>query len=408
MAQKHVLGLDVGSRTIKAIIAEKKEGGKTEIVDSIALQSRGVRKGVVVDMEEATAALNAVLTEVKQVSKNAAKNIYLGVGCSDVQAQASRGIVAVSRANSEIYPDDVTRVVQASEAINLSANRTILHTITKEFVVDGIGDIQDPLGMVGSRLEVMSVVVDIFQPAIKNIMKCIELSGGNIAEIIFNPLAAAGSVLSKNQKELGVALIDIGYGTTGLAVYEENKLLHTKTFPIGAGHITNDLAVALKVPVDVAERIKIAYGYAVSREVSAKENIDLRKMDKNCKGTPSRKFIAEIIEARLAEVSEVVNKELQRIGKAGRLPAGLVLVGGGAKLPGIVELFTTEAKLSTQIGLPHAGRFSTSHATAELLESPEYAASLGLTIWNDAYEQKQPSMLKGKGTVIRILKSFLP
>ncbi|MFH1189042.1 MAG: cell division protein FtsA [bacterium] len=408
MAQKQVLGLDVGSRTIKAVIAERKEGGKIQITDYIVGESRGIRKGIVVDMDEATAALNTVFTEVKRLSKGALKNIYLGVGCSDVQAQISRGIVAVSRANSEIHLDDVTRVLQASEAVNLSANRTILHTITREFIVDGIGDIQDPLGMVGSRLEVMSVVVDIFQPAIRNIMKCIEVSGGTITEIIFSPLAAAESVLTKNQKELGVVIIDIGYGTTGVAVYEENKLLHTKTIPVGAGHITNDLAVALKIPVEVAERIKVAYGYAVSREVPVKENVELRKIDKNCKGNPSRKFIAEIIEARLAEICELVNNELQRIGKGARLPAGVVLVGGGAKLPGIVELFTNEMKLSSQIGLPQTSLFETSHETGELLESPEYSALLGLTVWSDLHEKKQRSLLKGKGVLFRVLKSFLP
>jgi cell division protein FtsA len=409
MAQKQIVGLDIGSRTIKAVIAERNDSGKTTILDSITAESRGIRRGVVHDMEDATASINAVLSEVRHISKGALKNIYLGIDCSDIQAQISRGIVAVSRANSEIYQDDVSRVLQASEAVNLSANRTILHTITREYVVDGIGDIQDPLGMVGSRLEVMSVVIDIFQPAIRNIMKCVEVSGGVISEVIFNPLASAEAVLTKNQKELGVVIIDIGYGTTGLAVYEENKLLHAKTFPIGAGHITHDIAIALKIPVEVAERIKVAYGYAIAREVSAKESIDLSKLDKEKKGSPSRKFVAEIIEARLAEICEVINDELDRIGKSVRLPAGVVLVGGGAKLPGIVNLFTDEMKLSTQIGLPQDHFFTTDHKTSELLESPEHAAVLGLAVWDNKHERSENSFTQQKGAFIkRILKNFLP
>ncbi len=406
MARAPILGLDVGSNTIKAVVAETSSDGKIILRAGLVKPSRGLRRGVVVDMEEASAAVNLVLQEIKQISKSALRNIYLNVGGSDIHTQVSRGIVAVSRASSEIYKDDVDRAVQASEAVNLPPNRAILHTITREFIVDGVGDIQEPLGMVGARLEVVSFIVDAFQPTIKNLIKCVDLGGGSVGGLIFSPLASALAVLTRNQKELGVVLIDIGYGTTGIAVYEENKILHTKVLPVGAGHVTTDLAIALKIPVEIAEKLKISYGYAISKEVSGKETIDLKKIDIGVKGTPSRRFISEVIESRLSEICELVNNELRLLGKAGKLPAGAVLVGGGAKLPGIVDLVKSELKLSTHIGLPSPSVFGVgSSELSDFLESPEYVTVLGLANWAEVMNPTRPAQ---GNALIRFLQNLLP
>jgi cell division protein FtsA len=407
MAQEQVLGLDIGTHTIKAVIGEPVGPEKIKLYTGFSKPSRGIRKGVVVDMEEVAGAVTNVLQDVKSYSKAALRNVYLGVSGADIRAQVSRGIVAVARANSEIYKDDMSRAIQASEAVNLPSNRMLLHTVTREFVVDGIGDIRDPLGMVGARLEVVSVVIDAFQPAVKNLMKCVELSGGSVSGIIFTPLASAMAVLTRNQKELGVVLLDIGYGTTGMAVYEENKLLYAKTFPVGAGHITNDLAIALKIPVEVAEKLKLSYGYALSKEVSSKDTIDLSKIDSGIKGMPTRKFISEVIEARLVEICDLVNTELRLIGKAGKLPSGVVVVGGGAKLPGMAELLRSELKLTSQVGLPNSSVFeATSPGTSELVESPEATAALGLLSWSGEMNPRVPS-LKGD-MVTKFFKNLLP
>src|SRR3989338_11491193 len=211
MAQQQILVLDIGSETIKAVVAEPTSEGKILLKAGFRKPSRGLRKGVVVDMENATNTVGGLLDKVRETSKSALKNIYLRVGGSDVRVQSSRGITAVSRANSEIYRDDVDRVVQASEAVNLPSNRMILHTIKKEFIVDGVGDIQDPLGMVGGRLEVVSYIIDVFQPAVRNLIKCVEIAGGSISTLIFNPIASALSVLTPAQRELGGVLVDIGY-----------------------------------------------------------------------------------------------------------------------------------------------------------------------------------------------------
>lgn len=408
MAQTPILGLDVGSNTVKAVVAEPTPQGQIIIKHSIERRSKGLRRGVVADADDVIETLRDVFNEVARISKPALKNIYLGVNGTDVKTQISRGIIAVSRANSEIYKDDIERVIQASEAVNISSNRMILHTMTREFVVDGMGDISDPLGIVGARLEVVSYLVEAFEPAVNNLIKCVEMNKGSISALILNPLSASQAVLNKSQKEVGVVLVDIGYNTTGLAVYEENKLLHTKILAVGAGHITSDLAVALKIPVETAEKVKLEYGYASARDVSSKESIDLSKIDETLKGNPSKKFVAEVIESRLSEICELVNNELKSIGKEGHLPGGAVVVGGGARMPGIAELFKSELKLSTKIGFAGQERFGTvSPNIADILENPEYATVLGLAFSNRELDKDSRGRIKNN-LINRIIKGFLP
>ncbi len=408
MAQTPILGLDIGSNTVRAVVAEPTVRGQIVIRHSLTRRSKGVRKGVISDAGETMAILEDIFDEIGRISKPALKNIYLGVNGTDVKTQLSRGIIAVSRANSEIYKDDISRVIQASEAVNISSNRMILHTMTREFIVDGVNNINDPEGMSGARLEVVSFLVEAFEPAVKNLIRCVESSNGGISALILNPLAAAQAVLNKSQRELGVALIDIGYNTTGLAVYEEEKLLHTRVLGVGAGHITSDLAVALKVPVEIAEKIKLEYGYASAKDAPSKESIDLSKVDDTLKGNPSKRFVAEVIESRLSEICELVNNELKSIGKDGHLPGGAVIVGGGAKMPGIVEFFKNELKLSTKVGFSGQERFGTvSPSIADILENPEYATVLGLAFGNRELDKDSRGRTKNN-FISRILKSFLP
>ncbi len=408
MAHTPILGLDIGSDTVRAVVAEPTIHGQMVVRQSITRRSKGMRKGVVNEAGEVAETVGDILDEVGKISKPALRNIYLGINGANIKTQLSRGIIAVSRANSEIYKDDVARVMQAAEAVSHSSNREILHNVTREFIVDGMGDVRNPEGMSGARLEVVSYIIEAFKPALDTLVRCVEINKGGVTAIMLNPLAAANAVLNKSQKELGVVLIDIGYNTTGLAIYEEDKLLHTKILGVGAGHITSDLAVALKVPIDVAEKIKLEHGYASSKDVPSKESIDLSKIDESMKGTPSKKFVAEVIESRLSEICELVNNELKSIGKEGHLPGGAVLVGGGAKTPGITELFKNELKLSTKVGFSGQERFGTiSPNTADILENPEYATVLGLAFSTKELEQENGSRIKN-GFISRILKSLLP
>lgn len=373
--------LDIGTSSIKVLVARPEKGGKLSLAAVFKAPSAGIRKGEIINVEELVQALKPVIDGIKQVDKAASKNIFVNIGGGNIRIQNSRGIVAVSRADSEICSEDVERAIKASQAINLGPNRMIVHTLTKEFIVDGIGDIIDPLGMVGNRLEVNSLIVDCFKPSLNNLVKALEASGGKIGGIIYNPLASARSVLNKNQKELGAALIDIGFGTTNMAVYQEGKLVSTSTFPIGASHITNDLAIGLRCSVKTAEKIKLSFGAADSKEISSKEKIDLHGLDESLNSTVNRRFISEIIEIRLNEIFELVNADLKLINKNGELPSGAVIVGGGANMPGILALAKKELKLPVQAGTVEIEKieFPNDETTKEV-EDPEFAVAAGLLL----------------------------
>jgi cell division protein FtsA len=407
LGSTHIVGLDIGTSSVKVVIAENR-GGRPALHSVFKEQSAGMRKGAITDLAETSAAVSRALAEARKLSKTGLKNIYVNIGTHQAKSQNSRGIVAVSRADSEIYQDDIDRVIKASQAINLSPNRMIVHNVTREYIVDGVGDIADPLGLSGNRLEVNSLIIDAFAPHVKSVMRAVELAGGRISGMVFNPLAASRSVLTKHQKDLGVVLVDIGFGTTSMSVFEENKLVGVTVFPVGAGNVTNDLAVALRIPVGAAEGIKVNYGYAVAGDVNAKETIDLRKFAPEAKGMVSRRFVAEIIEMRLAEIFEFVNNELRLLKKVGQLAGGVVLVGGGAKMPGITELAKQTMKLSSQIGFSGNEEWSDDRAVfSETFEDPEYVSALGLALWG---ADKENWAAKGTGSwnARNLIKYFLP
>jgi len=405
----YIVGLDIGSQNIKAAVAELRKDGKPYLIRVFKSPSEGIRKGTIAEVGEATRSISHVLSEVKKISKGAIKNIYLGVGSHDSKVLFSKGVAAVSRANSEIYKDDVDRVIEASRAIKDINNRIMLHLITQEFIVDGVGDIRDPIGMIGNRLEVNSLIIDAFEPAIKNITRCVEIAGGDVAGLIFSPLASSRSVLTKNQKELGVVLIDIGFGKTSISVYEENKLLHTAIFPVGSGNVTNDLAIGVKSSIVAAEMIKFSFGSALAKEVPSREMIDFKKIDPAARGTVSRRFIAEIIEMRLAEIFEFVDNELKRIGRSRKLPAGAVLVGAGAKIPAIVDLAKQELGLSVQIGVPDVSGFNLGAELSAQIEDPEFACVVGLVgMGLDKTEMPAGQSLLPRNFFRNLLKYFMP
>ncbi len=408
MASNFIAGLDIGTSSIKVSVAETSNGHHA-LRSVFKEPSSGLRKGAIVDLAEASQFISRAVSGIKKVSKAAAKNIYLSIGTPQVKVQSSKGIVAVSRADTEIYSDDIEKVVKASQAITLPPNRTIIHNVTREFVVDGVSDISDPLGLSGSRLEVQSLIIDAFAPHIKSLVRVVELSGGEVSGLVFGPLVASRSSLSKAQKNLGVVLVDVGAGTTGLSVYEENKLVHVGKFPVGAANISNDLAIGLKIPVAAAENLKLSYGCALARDVSQKEQVDLKKFTGDARGFVSRRFIAEIIESRLAEILDFVNNELKLIGKYGELPGGVVLVGGGAKMPGLTELVKQEVKLSSQIGLTSGEDWEGEGSDfIDFLEDPEFVTSFGLVLWG----MDQGGWKKEKGyngfKIRNVLRYFLP
>jgi cell division protein FtsA len=379
--------------------------GRAELLHVSKEPSAGLRHGAIVDLPEAAQAIRRSLAHAEKISRATLKNIYVSIGTAQAKMQSSRGIVAVSSADTQIYPADVDRAVKASQAVNLPQNRMIVHTLMKEFIVDGMGDIADPLGLAGSRLEVQSLIIDAFSPHVKGLIHAVELAGGEVGGLVFSPLVAARGALSRKQKELGTAVVDIGFSTTGLAVYEENKLVLAMKFPVGAEHISRDIAVGLKIPVDAAESIKLHYGSALAKEVGAKDSIELKKFVSDAKGSVSLRFISEIIESRLEEIFDFVNNELRIAGKYGNLPGGVVLVGGGAKLPGLADLVKQEVKLSSQIGCSIADEWQNEGgAFKESLEDPEFVGAFGLALWGIYGEKSAQAELLSNGGMNGIKK----
>jgi len=408
MSSNFIVGLDIGTSVLKAAVAEIRDG-KPVLRAVFKEPSLGLRKGVVIEMGEVSPAVSRLFSEVKKNYKNGLKSVYVNVGTPQVKVQNSRGIVPISRADSEIYGEDVEKAINSSQAINLATNRLILHNVTREFIVDGVGDITEPIGLSGSRLEVSSLIIDAFAPHVKGVIRSVEIAGGKIKGVVFNPLIASRAALSKAQKELGVVLIEIGFGTTGYAVFEENKLVGTGLIPLGASNITNDIAVGLKIPVAAAENLKLHYGYALAKEVSSKETVELKKFSSQEKGTISRRFVAEIIESRLAEILEFVDNELRSIGKAGKLAGGAVLVGGGSKMPGLTELVEQELKLSSQIGMTIREEWGNEgNDFADVFEDPQFVNSLGLILWACDGERKNKLSNVFPFKFINFLKYFIP
>lgn len=372
-----ITAIDIGSASVRTLVAHwTGTEEKLRVVGVGNVSAAGMRRGVVIDSDEVTRAIHASAQQAHRMSGAQTHRAIINIGGADVHMQNSKGVVAVGRADGEVVEDDVSRVIGEAQLVPLPMNREVVHVIPRSFRLDDQGGVKDPVGMRGVRLEVDALVIESGAAQVKNLTKCVYQAGFEIDDIVLEPLAAATAVLSKRQKELGVAVLNIGSGTTSLAVYEEGELIHTTIIPVGAGHITNDIAIGLRTSIDVAERVKLEYGSALAREVSPKEEIDLSNIDSHEDGIISRHHVAEIIEARTEELFDMVQTELKNIGKAGLLPAGIVLCGGGAKLMHVVELAKEKLGLPVQIGFP-AGL----GGILDKVDDPSFATVAGLLLW---------------------------
>jgi len=405
----HVItGLDIGSSHIKGLVVEVSKSGKLSVITAFHHPSAGIKRGIFVDADEGVTVLRDIARDLEKVSKSALRNVFVNVNSEHIKARTSRGIVAVARSDQEIQQEDLDRVIQASRAVKLLPNHVVLHNITREYFVDDIGEILDPSGMTGNRLEVSTLIVEAFLPQVNFLTKHVERAGFTVGGLIFNPLAAGRAVLSKRQRDLGVVLIDFGADTTSFVLYEDNKVLHTKSFPVGSNYVTRDIATGLRVPIDVAEQLKIEHGSAFSRDVNRRDVIRLSELDPDNDGEVSKRFLTEIIEVRLAEILELVVNELKGFGRQLQLPGGAVIVGGGVKLPGMTELVRHTVKLPVQIGIPDSSHFEVQNpAYQNLLEDPEFAVAAGLALWGSTSEGRNSST-DPKELIRNIFRNLMP
>ncbi|HLC49653.1 MAG TPA: cell division protein FtsA [Candidatus Andersenbacteria bacterium] len=404
-------GIDIGSSAVRVIVAQKEANSEdVKILGVGVVPMRGMQKGVITDVEEAVAALGEARDMAERVSGVMVERAYVSINGSHLTSHNLRGIIAVSRADGEITSDDVDRVINAAQAISMPQNREILHVLPQNYIVDGQEHISDPVGMTGVRLEVEAHVVEGSAPFIKNLTKVVNQAGVHIEDFVFAPLACELAVLDKRQKELGVVLVDLGAGTTSMVVYEEHVLLHTSVLPMGASHITNDIAIGLRTSLDIAEALKVSHGSALPDTVSQNETISVEG-EEDVDESVSRKDVANIISARLDELLSFVDKELKAIGRSGILPAGVIITGGGAHMEGIVELAKKKLRLPVRIGRPKmlAG-------LSDRTDEPEYSVGIGLIYFAIAQEHRPSShnaiRLPNVGATISKVrqwaKTFLP
>lgn len=374
--QSIIVGLDVGTTKVSVCVGQLQE----DILNVIGFgtaPNAGMRKGVVTDLEETISAISAALEEAERTSGTPIDSAYVSISGNHITSTVSKGVIAVSRADGEISEADMERALEAARAVALPPNREILHVLPKNYVIDGQEGVKDPVGMSGIRLEVETLVIGGASSAIKNLSKCVYQSGLEMRGLVFSPLATARSLLSKRQKENGVIMIDIGAGTTTYAVYEEGEVKRTNVLPIGSINITNDIAIGLRTNLELAEKIKLRYGVANPQLVRESEKVDLSELDENETQRIARRYVAEIIEARLNEIFSMINDDLAAIDRAGRLPAGAVLTGGGSKLEGLVDYVKDALKLPAQIGSP----LLEISGLVDKLDDPSYATCIGLMIW---------------------------
>jgi len=414
MSRNNILiGIDIGSSLIRTVISQKQGGESKPLILGVGIApSLGVNNGVIVDIEETISAINKSKELAEQTSGVPVEHAFISINGSHLSSQPSKGVVAVSRADGEISEEDIARVINASQAISMPSNKEIIAVIPCNYIIDEQDQIKDPMGMNGVRLEVSSLVIEGMAPFIKNLSKCVQRAGIDIDDLVFSPLAAAKSVLTKRQKELGVVVIDIGKGTTGVSVYEDGNILHSVVIPVGSGHITNDIAIGLRTSIDLAEKIKLEYGTVKSKELAKKDKIDISKIDSNEEGIFTRKYLAEIIEARVEEIFFIVDKELKKIDKSGMLPAGSVLTGGGAKMQGMVSMAKEKLRLPSQIGIP-----TELNGIIDKVDDPSFATVIGLIMWetdeNGVFIQqdsglKMPHLRDILQKVRGAFKTFLP
>ena len=377
MARDNLLvGIDIGSAKVAVCVGTLTEEG-LHIVGLSAVPHSGLRKGVITDPEETVSAISHALEEAERMVGTNITHAYVAVNGSHIEAQPARGVVAVSKPNGEIDQTDVARVMDAARTATLPQNRELLHIFPQRFLVDGHDEIRDPVGMNGIRLELEALIVSSSAAAVRNLTKVVFQAGLEIDGLVFSPLAAAKAITTKKQRESGVVVVDFGSGSTNLTVYEEGQLLTAGCLPVGSMHITNDIAIGLRTNLDVAEAIKNKYGSALPEKVREGDTINLAALDPGESDKVSRKHVAEIIEARILEIFQMIKEQLQQIGKDGLLPAGVVFTGGGSELEGLTELARQHLRLPAQIGFPVISM----SGIIDKIDSPIYATSVGLVLW---------------------------
>ncbi len=409
-----IAGLDIGTNSVRIAVGqlvEKGDGGaELQILGAAEAPSEGVQKGVINSIEDVVSSISACLEKVERMVGVPIDSVWVGISGVHILSQPSKGVVAVSKANSEITEEDVARAVDAARSIATPLNYEVLHVLPRHYAVDGQTGIKDPTSMTGVRLEVDTQIILGSSSQIKNLTNAVYRAGLDIEDLVLFIIATSDIVVTKRQKELGVMVVNLGGSTTGMAVFEEGELIHTSIIPVGSQNITNDIAIGLRVSVDVAEKVKIEYGNCNPEAASKKDEIDLFDLGAMEHEMLKKKFLSEIISARMEEILQKVDDELRKIQRSGLLPAGVIFTGAGSNLPGLLDLAKKTLRLPANLGYP----LNVASVT-DKVNDLGFATALGLVKWGSEThgekKGKQPSFKNIGGLFGKLkkgLKALIP
>ena len=368
-----IIGLDIGTSKIVAIVAEVTPEGGINVIGLGTQPSRGLKKGVVVNIETTMASIQRVLEEAELMADCKIREVYTGIAGSHIRSFNSQGMVAIK--DKEVSQMDIDRVIETAKAVHIPNDQQILHILNQEFIIDGQEDVREPLGMSGVRLEVKVHIVTGAVSAAQNIVKCVRRCGLEVRDLILQPLASASAVISDDEKDLGVCLVDIGGGTTDVAVFTHGAIRHTAVVPIAGDQITNDIAMALRTPTKDAEDIKLRFGCALSQLADPQQSVEVPGIGDRSPRQLSRKTLSEVIEPRVEELYSLVQAELRRSGYEELLSSGVVITGGSSVMHGMVELGEEIFHMPVRIGQPGYGG-----GLAEVVRHPRYSTATGLLL----------------------------
>ena len=398
-----IVGLDIGTTKICAIVAEVTKEGKIDIVGLGTHPSKGLRKGVVINIEATVESIKNAVQEAELMAGCEISQVYAGIAGGHIKGFNSHGIVAVK--DKEVSDADVDRVIDAARAIAIPLDREVIHILPQEYIIDDQDGIREPLGMSGVRLESKVHIVTGAVTSAQNIVKCAQRCGLSVADIVLEQLASSEAVLSEDEKELGVALIDIGGGTTDIAIWSEGSIVHTSVLAVGGDHITNDIAVGLRTPMEAAERIKQEHGCAMATMVEEEDTIEVPSVGGRKPRVLSKRILTEIIEPRVEEMFSLVHQEVQRTGYEDLLASGVVITGGATLLEGMPELAEDILGLPVRLGVPQ-----NIGGLVDIVKSPLYATGVGLALYGRDHEASRYFKVREEnvyGKVKSRMKSWL-
>ncbi|HVB47638.1 MAG TPA: cell division protein FtsA [Burkholderiales bacterium] len=390
-----IIGLDIGTSKVAALVAEPGADGALEILGMGSHESKGLKKGVVVNIEATVSAIQRALEEAELMADCKIQSVFTGIAGSHIRSFNSTGMVAIK--DREVSAIDVERVIETAKAVNIPTDQQILHVLRQEFIIDGQEDVREPIGMSGVRLEVKVHIVTGAVSSAQNIVKCVRRCGLEVNDLILQPLASSRAVLSDDEKDLGVCLIDIGGGTTDIAVFTHGAIRHTAVIPIAGDQITSDIAMALRTPTADAESIKVRHGVALRQLADPNEMIEVPGIGERAPRVMSRQTLAEVIEPRVEELFSLVQQVLRESGFEELLSSGVVLTGGSSVMRGMVELGEEIFHMPVRVGVPKY-----SGGLAEVVRNPRYATAVGLLL-EGVSQMRQGQMSRQSGSFRAVL-----